>query len=153
MRHYVLSVKNVNGFVHFRKKYIVLLGKKIVGFQFRDKSKGWKLFGKILCENEDGTLETRYFEPEEPSYYQMFLNFYTYRENCYSCPYACDNRQGDITIGDYWCAELVHPELISENGGPLEHENGTSCMIINNIHGQEMLRRFGEGIEKMVVCL
>ena len=102
----------------------------------------------MFCENEDGTLEIQYFEPEETSYYQIFLNSYTYRENCYSCPYACDNRQGDITIGDYWCVELVHPELISENGGSLEYENGTSCMIINNIHGQEMLKEFGEGIQK-----
>lgn len=143
--HGVPSIQFFQDYIDYTEKKIA---KKIVGFQFRDKSKGWKLFGKILCENEDGILETRYFEPEESSYYQMFLNSFTYRENCYSCPYACDNRQGDITIGDYWCVELVHPELISENGGPLEHENGTSCMIINNIHGQEMLRRFGDGIEK-----
>lgn len=122
------------------------LRKKIVEFRFRDKSKGWKLFGQMNCENMDGSLEQYYFEPEESSYYQMFLNSYTYRENCYSCPYACDNRQGDITIGDYWCIELVHPELVIENDGLLDSEKGVSCLIINNSQGREMFERFGSGI-------
>lgn len=143
--HGVPSVQFFQDYLKLTEKKI---GKKIVEFQFRDKSKGWKLFGKMLCENKDGTLESRYFEPEESSYYQMFLNSYIYRENCYTCPYACDNRQGDITIGDYWCVELVHPELITENGGSLDYEKGISCMIINNNHGKEMLKRFGEGIKR-----
>lgn len=49
-------------------------GKKIAGFYFRDKSSGWKLYGKMILENRDGSQKERYFEPEESSYYQMFLN-------------------------------------------------------------------------------
>jgi hypothetical protein len=89
-----------------------------------------------------------HFEPEESSYYQMFLNSYTYRENCYQCPYASDYRPGDITICDYWCVELVHPELLRENGGPLSHEAGVSCLIINNSKGRRLLEEFGSGIVK-----
>jgi coenzyme F420-reducing hydrogenase beta subunit len=117
---------------------------KITAFRFRDKSQGWKLHGAMTLESG----ETVYFEPEESSYYQMFLNSYTYRENCYSCPYASDRRPGDVTIGDYWCIDLVHPELLRENGGPLDHESGTSCMIVNNEMGRRLMDLFGNGILK-----
>jgi coenzyme F420-reducing hydrogenase beta subunit len=119
-------------------------GGKITSFRFRDKSQGWRLHGAMTLDNR----ETVYFEPEDSSYYQMFLNSYTYRENCYACPYACDHRPGDITIGDYWCVELVHPELLSENGGPLDHESGTSCLIINNENGRRLLEEYGAGITR-----
>ena len=116
---------------------------KITAFRFRDKKQGWKLHGSMSLD----TKQTIYFEPEESSYYQLFLNSYTYRENCYSCPYASEHRPGDITIGDYWCIELVHPELLVENGGQLDHEKGVSCMILNNDKGAELLSLYGDRIK------
>ena len=117
---------------------------KITDFRFRDKKQGWKLHGSMTFN----TNETIYFEPEESSYYQLFLNSYTYRENCYSCPYASNHRPGDITIGDYWCIELVHPELLIENGGKIDHEKGVSCMIVNNDKGKALLSKYGYGIKR-----
>lgn len=122
--------------------------KKIVEFKFRDKAEGWKLHGKMVLEDENGKRENVYFEPEQSSYYQMFLNSYTYRENCYACPYACDNRPGDITIGDYWCIDLVHPEMLVQNGGIFDEQKGVSCLIVNNTQGQKLVSLYGEGIEK-----
>lgn len=130
------------------RKYIAFeeqkQGAKITSFRFRDKSQGWKLHGTMTLDNG----KTVYFEPEESSYYQMFLNSYTYRENCYTCPYASDRRPGDVTVGDYWCIDLVHPELLRENGGPLDHESGTSCLIVNSERGRLLLERFGGGIRR-----
>lgn len=139
--HGVPSGKLFRDYIAFEEKK---RGVKITGFRFRDKSAGWKLHGAMALENG----ETIQFEPEESSYYQMFLNSYTYRENCYHCPYACDHRPGDITIGDYWCVELVHPELLKENGGPLDHEAGVSCLIVNNEKGQRLLELAGNGSVK-----
>lgn len=117
---------------------------KIVSFRFRDKKQGWQLHGAMTFENG----QTIYFEPEKSSYYQMFLNSYTYRENCYSCPYASDRRPGDITIGDYWCIDIMHPELLIENGGEIDLEKGVSCMIINNNKGKLLLTNYGSGIKR-----
>ena len=129
--------------------YIAFESKKrqstITGFEFRDKSAGWKLHGKMTLE-KDGKTSKVPFEPEDSSYYQMFLNRYTYRDNCYSCPYASDHRPGDITIGDYWCIDLVHPELLSENGGSLEQTKGVSCLIINSPQGRKLMEEFGKEI-------
>lgn len=116
---------------------------KIVDFRFRDKKYGWKLHGSMTFDNG----KTIYFESEKSSYYQLFLNSYTYRENCYSCPYASEYRPGDITIGDFWCIELVHPELLLENGGAIDSKKGVSCLIINNDRGNSLLSRYGSGIK------
>lgn len=120
--------------------------KKVVDFKFRDKSSGWKLFGKMVLEDQGGKQKTVLFEPEKSSYYQMFLNSYTYRENCYTCPYACDNRPGDVTIGDYWCIDLVHPEMLVQNKGPFDECKGVSCLIVNNERGKVLLEQYGNGI-------
>ena len=76
----------------------------------------------------------------------MFLNSYTYRENCYSCPYAGANRPGDVTIGDFWNIDLVHPQMLRENGGRFDEKQGISCLIVNSAHGYDMLERYGKGI-------
>lgn len=138
--HGVPSAKLFQDYIAFEEKK---RNAKILSFCFRDKSQGWKLHGAMTLDSG----ETVYFEPEESSYYQMFLNSYTYRENCYYCPYASDHRPGDITIGDYWCVELVHPELLKENGGQLDHEAGVSCLIVNNSRGRQLIKKFGTGIE------
>lgn len=139
--HGVPSAKLFQDYISFEEKK---RGAKITAFRFRDKSQGWKLYGSMMLDNG----QTVQFEPEESSYYQMFLNAYTYRENCYTCPYASDHRAGDITIGDFWCIELVHPELLAENGGPLDHEKGASCLIVNNETGRTLLQRYGNGIRR-----
>lgn len=41
----------------------------------------------------------------EDMYYTAFLKSLTYREICYSCPYAQNMRVSDITVGDYWGLE------------------------------------------------
>lgn len=120
--------------------------KKIIDYKFRDKNQGWKLYGKITYLDNQSSCE--YFEPEESSYYQMFLNSYTYRENCYSCPYASDKRPGDITIGDYWCIDLVHPEYLLENNGLLDEKKGISTLIVNNKHGKCLIENYGKGLTK-----
>lgn len=137
--HGVPSVKLFQDYLAFEEKK---RGAHIVSFRFRDKSQGWKLHGAMTLDSG----ETVYFEPEESSYYQMFLNSYTYRENCYSCPYASDRRSGDVTIGDFWCIDLVHPEMLRENGGGLDHDQGISCLIVNNGQGEQLLRWYGGGI-------
>lgn len=121
---------------------------QITDYKFRDKAQGWKLLGSMKIIQDNGMEEKIFFEPEDSSYYQMFLNSYTYRENCYSCPYASEHRSGNVTIGDYWNIDLVHPELLEENGGTLREAEGVSCMVVNNEHGHILLTKYGSGILK-----
>lgn len=142
--HGVPSVKFFQDYITFEEKKMSI---KIIDFKFRDKTQGWKLYGKLTYLNKNNEEKYTYFEPKESSYYQMFLNSYTYRDSCYCCPYAGENRQGNITIGDFWCVDLVHPELIKENNGPLRYQEGTSCLIINDEKGEELIKEYGKGLQ------
>lgn len=51
------------------------------------------------------------------SYFTGFLNGLFYRPNCYECPYACDKRISDITIGDFWGLGNEAPCSYNLNGG------------------------------------
>ncbi len=66
------------------------------------------------------------------SYFTGFLNGLFYRENCYSCPYACDERVSDLTIGDFW-------GLGTESPCEYTIGNGVSVIIPNTEKGQAFL--------------
>ena len=144
------GVPSVQMFQDYIKYVEQKKNKKVIEYKFRDKKNGWKLLGKMVLEDSNGDLEECFFEPEESSYYQLFLDGYNYRENCYSCPFACDNRQGNITIGDYWCIDLVCPEMLIQNNGVFDENKGISCLIVNDEHGKKMLDVYGDGIQKVL---
>ena len=62
-------------------------------------------------------------------YYSLFMDGTTYRESCYSCPYARGERVADITMGDLGSYRMYpdfHP-----------HE-ATSTVLINTRRGEEL---------------
>lgn len=106
----------------------------ISGFAFRDKTQGWELTGRLDYDNGN---KHRSIPAGTSSYYALFLDAQIYRENCYSCKYACKNRPGDITIGDYWGIQKQHPDLISS--GKFHVKDGVSCIIANNPKGLSLI--------------
>ena len=54
-------------------------------------------------------------------YYSLFLNFASLREYCYNCKYACSQRVGDITVGDFE-----------------EDKKGYSCVVVNSEKGNNL---------------
>ena len=106
--------------------------KKIKEYIFRDKKRGWGMNGKIRFELKNGSEKTVYIPARLTSYNTFFLDGFNYRENCYSCKYANSKRPGDITLGDYWGIQVVHPEV--------ESANGVSAVIVNSEKGQEAIR-------------
>jgi coenzyme F420-reducing hydrogenase beta subunit len=113
---------------------------KITNFAFRDKSKGWGLLGRVDYEN--GKSQT--IPAGLSSFYSFFLDSQIYRENCYKCKYASQNRPGDLTLGDYWGIEREHPELIaSKRYNP---KDGISCIITNTPKGADLLQYISDSI-------
>ena len=138
--HGVPSQMFFEDFINNYQKETDLKIKKIV---FRDKKYGWGLSGQLIASNENVK-----FAPNEFSYYKYFLDGETYRDSCYACPYACPERIGDITIGDYWGVKAYDPQLLVENGGAFDLEQGVSCLIVNNARGEELLKKFGINVQK-----
>lgn len=114
--------------------------KKIIDFKFRDKTKKCGYYFKILFE--DGSFEV--LPAYQSSYYQLFLDSDTSRENCYSCPYSNLKRPGNISIGDYWGISKEYPEYVKNK--KMDERYGISCLIVNNTHGNELIDKFGNDL-------
>ncbi|MBQ4406240.1 MAG: Coenzyme F420 hydrogenase/dehydrogenase, beta subunit C-terminal domain [Bacteroidales bacterium] len=104
------------------KKYIKWLEQnedgKILEYNFRDKSIGWGL--DYLTKTR---TRTRTRSCGVDPYYHHFLKGDMYRECCYQCKYAKQERPGDFTIGDFWGIGKEHPDFFSSKG--------VSCILLN----------------------
>lgn len=101
---------------------------KIKDIRFRDKRYGWAVKGAVLTD--DG--EIKYNASTSP-YYFYFLKGEVYRESCYNCRFPTENRQGDITLGDYWG---IHGSMI-EKLGNVNADKGISCVLVNTENGKK----------------
>lgn len=63
----------------------------------------------------------------EDTYYNAFIDGYTYRRSCHACPYADAKRVSDITVGDFWG---LKDDL------PVVHREGLSCILANTPKGK-----------------
>lgn len=64
-------------------------------------------------------------------YFRAFLESLAYRENCYTCPYAQENRISDFTIGDFW--ELDKSTL------QVEYSGKVSVILVNTEKAERFL--------------
>jgi len=117
---------------------------ELIKFDFRNKKYGWGLDG-LAIGNKGSEIR---ITTETSSYYKYFIDGEIYRESCYQCPYACLDRVGDITIGDYWGIEIYNPELMDINGGKFSKKDGVSCLIINTDIGSRLIEKYGTKIYK-----
>lgn len=107
----------------------------IVELRFRDKKYvGWSCGGgSVVVASPYSSLkkEERPFYNHENYYYSYFLSGDIYRKACYSCPYASVQRQGDITLGDFWGIEALKL--------PIDSYNGCSLVIANTQKGNKLI--------------
>lgn len=108
---------------------------KVVDFKFRDKKYGTRYIGKAEFENS----KTKKFNPSSSYYYNYFLKGHIFRESCYTCPYACPQREGDFTLGDYWGIEKYHPKF--------ESREGSSVILVNTQKAQFVIETIKEKLE------
>ena len=126
--HGVPSVKMLKddlSYVSAKKKI------NIKDVKFRDKKYGWGVTGSLT----DGKAKVKYFEGNSP-YYFYFLNGEVYRDSCYNCRFPCENRQGDITLGDYWG---IKEELVLKMEDA-DLDKGISCILVNSEKGDKWLK-------------
>ena len=108
-------------------------GKKKISIRdvkFRDKTYGWGVSGSLA----DGKSKIKYDAGNSP-YYFYFLGGEVYRESCYNCRFPQENRQGDITLGDYWG---IKQELVLKMPGA-DIDKGISCVLVNSEKGKKWM--------------
>lgn len=84
--------------------------------------------------NKRKKFEKVIFDP----YYWLFLKEASYRESCYQCAYANDQRVGDITIADFWGVEKFFDSF--------DLKRGVSLILLNTEKGKVMLEYIKENM-------
>ena len=121
--------------------------KQITEFYFRDKDVGQDTRGKVVYkQNHFGKVvyKQNSLKAFQSSYYKLFLNCVTFRDNCYSCKFASPERVGDISLCDYWGIDEIHPtfvETVSKEG-----LCGVSAVMINTDNGAKLMGRIKDQI-------
>ena len=122
------------------KDYVEVLQKqnngKVVDFNFRDKTKGWGINGSCVIQKGSEKKKKDLWQSAS-SYLYYFSNAYIYRDSCYSCKYASKNRPADLTIGDFWGIERVHPELLKKR--EWDEKKGISLIVANTEKGKDLI--------------
>ena len=82
------------------KDYIAWLEKnnkaKLMRFCFRYKPEGWKAYpGYAEFDSHKKLINT----PETSVFSKLHLSAYSIEKGCFQCPFASEERNGDITLG------------------------------------------------------
>ena len=101
-------------------------------YNFRDKNQGWSF--DAMAIDKDG--KKHQIKHRNSSWMSTYFGGTFYRESCFSCPFANEQRCGDLTIGDFWGIIRQHPELKRR----LDIDKGVSCILVNTEKGKEMLQ-------------
>ena len=122
--HGVPSRKLLNAFLKGKEK---LYSSQIIELKFREKVYGWRN-QEIYIKFKNGRI---YHAPIwVDNFYRLFTNNYILRDSCYACRFSSMERQGDITIGDFWNLENVNEAF--------EDKLGVSSVIINSEKGKKV---------------
>lgn len=125
------GVPNVRMF----QAYVSSLGKNVKQFVFRDKWQGWSFNSKAVFENG----QMKKINHRLSSYMTYFMQAVTYRESCFSCPFARAERGADITIGDFWGVVRKRKDISNK----IDIDKGVSCVLGNSKKGVSILETLG----------
>ncbi len=111
---------------------------RIKAFEFRQRSLPWgESREKYVFEN--GKVLEGYF------FLGMYFDNLIIRPSCHSCRYCNTVRPGDVTVGDFWGAGDVFPEL--------DTKRGLSLISANTEKGEELLSAASEKLTTLDATL
>ena len=102
---------------------------------FRDKTRGWAQYAFRIRTGE----QTLLLPPSENPFMRGFLTDLYLRPSCHDCPARSSKSGSDITLGDFWGIQAVHPDM--------EDNKGCSAIMIHSTKGQVLY----DSIEKVDV--
>lgn len=131
--HGVSSPKMFQDYIDFKEQHDKI---KIESFHFRAKTDKPGKWAKIDYTDKKGQKHSKYILPAESSFYYYFLKAQIGRRSCFHCPYTCENRPGDLSIGDFWGFEKKHTDY---DKNQFHAADGISFVSANTPKGTELL--------------
>lgn len=101
-----------------KKSYWDMYTKETCGFNyiesviFRKKDKGWENYFLEIKANHVHVKESYKTNP----FFKAFLGNYILLDSCYDCKFKGENRESDITLGDFWGIKYYYPDYYNKNG-------------------------------------
>ena len=118
-------------FEMFKKNVEIENNKKIKSIFFRSKNN--QSHNRPYVEFSDGSIK------EYDEYNKAFDSMLISRPSCSRCNFVSKNRKADITIGDFWGINKIHPEFYDKEG--------ISLVIINSERGKQIFRKISDKFE------
>lgn len=127
------------------RDYIRLIEKeykdKVDKVSMRDKTLGWGGIDSYRYYFKSGK---EVLNPQNIKCWQLvFESGLITRESCFDCQYTNLNRVTDFTIGDFWDAKGLRPDIKSKEG--------TSIVLVNSEKGKSILHDIEKHIQLWVV--
>lgn len=114
---------------------------KILSFSFREKAKGsLHCYKMSYMYDDDDEVIVDVGKAIDFPYYYGYLKYVSFRESCYECPLARQDRISDLTLGDFW-------GIASLNKSITDFRKGYSMMIVNTEKGKQYYQRISPHIE------
>lgn len=124
--HGIPSDQMLQTYIHMQeKKY----GAKLKRMEFRNKAKGWH-GSSVRMEFENHRIYS--FPYTADAYTIGFLRNITLKSSCYDCHFRNFTAGSDITLGDFWGAEVELPE---------DDNKGISAILVNSGKGMDIIDR------------
>lgn len=114
------------------REYVSYIGRngELAGINMRYKGKGW-LQSETLVQYKDGTQ--RCGDAASSLWGKLYFGHYITRPSCHSCSYVNFNREGDVTLADFWGIENKHPDFYDAKG--------VSLVLVSTDKGDRLFNR------------
>lgn len=110
-------------------------GKVVRRVSFRDKDEGWLRYN-LTTLFTDGSREAQFYW--DTDFMRLFLSDVALNRCCYDCRYAGLPRQGDVTVGDFWGVQRLHPDW------PLR--DGVAAVLVNSPAGEAAMAAVADAL-------
>ncbi|NLL04350.1 MAG: hypothetical protein GX270_00860 [Clostridiaceae bacterium] len=107
---------------------------------FRFKREGWKAYPALACFENGKSLKNT---SDTSVFSRLFLKRYSISKGCFSCKYSNMNREGDITIGDFWGIENIRSSFPSKKG--------VTLVLVNTESGKHLINEMDSESNEVVI--
>ena len=104
----------------------------------RDKSSGWSRYQYSWKMKYKDDTEKVILQENIPFMKGFTMDFYL-RPSCYECQFKGINRSADITLGDFWGAWEMQPEM--------DDNKGTSLILIHSRKGERLIEKISSNLK------
>lgn len=126
------------------RKYVseTLCGEEASQVSFRNKDRGWERYGMEIIT--DGGHRYRRPHGSDP-FLTAFFTGLTLRPSCYGCRSKGFPRESDITMGDFWMADRIMPDMNDHRGlSLLVTHTGKGERLLGMVRREAEIRRIPE---------